>query len=160
MAERLRKLRATDVLYRAVTPEQYNPDDGSLYATAFEDPGRDPRTGRPSHTLSFSVSAAAGPTSALRAISRRGQVRRDCKTGAEAAPPRAMFDAQYRVAALPARYVIEACARREAAVWIERDAEGNEYEVNGHLELVRGFELADLWAKRSRVLAEEETFKD
>jgi hypothetical protein len=86
-------------------------------------------------------------------------VRKLCGSGELPATPEAMFRAGYRVAALPAEVILEACSQRGARIHIVPDAAGNDYESNGHLQLFDGHRLADTWARHARLLDEHETFR-
>lgn len=127
---------------------------------AFEYTGIDRSTGRPSPTLSFSVKAEATPSDVLAAISRQAIARRLCGTGKRAPSPETMYRRGFRVAALPAREVLDACQLPDAGVHIVSDALGNEVEPNGHLQLHGGAGLAEIWARLSRTLSRGETFPE
>jgi len=150
-----RRLRLHDLLYRAVRPGEY--DARGLRQSAFEYTGVDRSTGLPSPTLSFSAKGEATPADALAAISRQGIVRRLCGTGKAAPSPAETYRRGFRVAALSARYVLEACRLPDAVVRIVADHEGNEVEPNGHVQLHGGARLSRVWARRSRILDGGET---
>ncbi|MBM3472304.1 MAG: hypothetical protein FJX75_03395 [Armatimonadetes bacterium] len=156
MPQAPRRLKPDDTLYRAVRPGEC--DEQGPLRSAFEYTGIDRSTGRPSATLSFSVRGEATPSDALAAISRQSVARRLCGTGKRPPSPEAMYRHGFRVAALSARPVLEACARAGTEVRVVADPSGNEVEPNGHLQLHAGSRLARTWASHSRILSERETF--
>jgi len=158
MAKSPRRLRPDDVLYRAMRPGEY--DAQGPLPLAFEYTGTDRSTGLPSATLSFSAHREATPADALAAISRQGVARRLCGTGKRPPSPEAMYRHGFRVAALPARWVLDARRLPSAGVRIAADALGNEVEPNGHVQLHGGAGLAEVWARLSRTLSREETFPE
>ena len=158
MADAPRRLRPDDVLYPAMRPGEY--DAQGPLPHAFEYTGIDRTTGLPSGTLSFSVKGEATPRDALAAISRQSAVRRLCGTGKRAPSPGVMYQAGFRVAALPARDVLEACRAPGAGIHIVADGAGNEVEPNGHLQLHGGAGVAEIWARLSRTLTRAETFAE
>lgn len=130
---------------------------GSIDVAGFEDTGKG-KMGMPSDTLSFSVKDPAGPETVLSAISKRSVVRDRCSSGRAPATPREMFACGYRVAQLSARVVLAECAKANAEVQILRDGEGNDYETNGHLQIIQGHLRSDTWARHAVLLTEAHTF--
>jgi hypothetical protein len=139
-------------------PGEYDAEGPLPYA--FEYTGIDRTTGLRSATLSFSVKGEATPRDALAATSRQSAVRRVCGTGKRAPSPEVMYDAGFRVAALPARDVLDACRAPGAGIHIAADGVGNEVEPNGHLQLYGGAGVAEIWARLSRTLTRGETFPE
>jgi hypothetical protein len=146
-------LQADDVLHRVIEPGAY--DEEGPFRAAFEDTGRDRRTGQLGHGLSFLVSARA----ALRALANRRTAKERCGTGKEPPSPERMYEEGYRVAGVPAASAMDAVRNQAPVLSFEADADDNEVSGSGHVNLIGGNHLADTWALESQILTREETLK-
>jgi len=151
MVRHPRKLKQTDVLYRALHPRHHN-EHGPLYG-GFEYTGKKPGTGERSDALSFFTT----PTAALGAFANSDRAKQECKTGNVSPTAEQLYRFGYRVAALSARDVIEFCKQPELELEISADDSGNQIDASGHVQIRNGQEIPDTWARRSRILSEEET---
>lgn len=135
-------LQATDALYRVIDPDHY--EGNTLHAAAFEDAYDD---------LSFYVDGYARPEDALWACSKRKRAKDLCGTGKNRPSPRQMYNVGYRVARLPAGPVLDCPLATK-----RQGEDGSNISGSGHFELTGGQQLADTWARLSRLLSETEIF--
>jgi hypothetical protein len=100
-----RQLGKNDYVYRVIDPEHR--DENGPLAIAFQDPGKDYAS------LSFFVERAATPSDALAILSQFSRAKKLC--GTRGTPPSAeqMYDHGYRVARLPAKFILKAIGQPE-----------------------------------------------
>lgn len=149
-----RRLQPDEILYRAITPEDYVDED--VLRSGFEDTGK-LRDGTISTTLSFSAKSEATAVRVFELMSLRKAVRVKCGTGNIRPTPEQMYEAGYRVVAIMADVVLTACAVENTPVRIvEKDS--SQIEEGGHVQIEQGDKLADTWASQCKILSERNTF--
>ena len=132
-----RTLQPEDILYRRVMPEHW--DAEGLLPAAFEDRYEN---------LSFFAARVKSPAEVLSYFAGFAPVKRRCGTGKRKPTPAEMYDAVYRIAVIPFATIL---ANGFAA---KADAHGNQVSQSGHVDIVRGQELAATWASEARILVE------
>jgi hypothetical protein len=152
-----RRLTESDTLYRVLRPNDPPEYEGDVpLPFGFMDKGRT-RDGLPGETLSFFDAGRVSPTEALRNVSKSRLARDRCGTGREPPSPETMYHCRYRVAALRASFVIEACDDRGNDLALETDDQGSTVAADGHVGVLNGDRLAPLWARHARILSRDET---
>jgi hypothetical protein len=135
-----RILRPEDLLYRRVMPEHW--DEEGLLPAAFEDRHED---------LSFFAARVKSAAEVLEYFAGFAPVKRRCGTGKRKPTPAEMYDAGYRIAEISFASIL---ANTFAA---RADENGNQLDRNGHVDVIRGQELAATWASEARILSRDET---
>jgi hypothetical protein len=148
-----RRLGKDDYVYRVIDPEHR--DDNGPLAIAFQDPGTE------YESLSFFVATVATPCSALSALARFDRAKSFCNTGNSELSPDQMYDVGYRVARIPASFIlaaIEATSMNEKPISIKKH-KNDDCNNKGHLNLLNGRFYVQILAKDSGlvVLNREET---
>jgi hypothetical protein len=101
--------------------------------------------------LSFSLDRVKSPAEVLAVFANRGPVRKRCGTGRNGAAPTEMYDAGYRVAAIRVQVILD------AQFGFKIDDDGNQFNEEGHVDVLNGQEHAATWAARATVLPRDET---
>jgi hypothetical protein len=135
-----RTLQPEDVLYRRVMPEHR--DEEGLLPAAFEDR---------CENLSFFTARVKSAAEALAYFAGFTPVKRRCGTGKRKPTPAEMYDAGYRIAEMRFASVLD------NGFDAKTDEEGHQFDPNGHVNIVRGQELAATWASVARILSRDGT---
>jgi hypothetical protein len=121
-------------------PEHW--DSEGLLPAAFEDRDED---------LSFFTARVKSPAEVLEFFAGFAAVKQRCGTGKRKPTPAEMYDAGYPIAAIRSATIP---ANGFAA---KVDEQGNQFDRRGHVDIIRGQELAATWASEARMLSREET---
>ena len=126
----VRLLHPNDKLYRRLEPQFWNHETGEIYDTAFLDAGK-------THTsLSVYVDKVATPGDTLKKLGQFSYFRNLIGTGKKKPTPKQYVDKGFGVAVFTVQQV------RDLGLDFETDEDGNQYEPNGHVNIIRGQEHA------------------
>jgi hypothetical protein len=150
-----RRLGTHDYVYRVIDPEHR--DENGPQPIAFEDPGKN------YSSVSLFVATVATPCDALAAIAPYSRAKTVCKK-ATTPTPAEMLERGYRVARIPAAFILQAIAATKSNQRPLAIAQKNhhDYQENGHLDLHNGkFYAQTLASEKSGIieLSPEETLE-
>jgi hypothetical protein len=150
-----RRLGKDDYVYRVIDPEHR--DENGPLAIAFEDPGKEYAS------LSFFVASAAPARYALSSLARFDRAKVVCNTGNAEPSPEQMYNHGYRVARIPASFIlkaIESTGSNARSVAIKKHGK-DDYNNKGHLNLLNGRYYAQTLAGNSGLveLSREQTLR-
>ena len=147
-------LLPSDLVYRVIDPEHR--DERGPLAIAFEDPNK------PYEGQSFFVARAARPLDALNALAKFARARKLCGTANRPATPREMYLNGYRIAAIPAAFLLEAIAKtsRNPQPIAIIAASGEDYGPDGHMDLRNARHYGASLARASTILPEADTLDE
>ena len=125
-------------------------------AIAFEDPNK------AYDGQSFFVATAARPLDALNALAKFARARKLSGTANRPATPREMYLNGYRIAAIPAAFLLEAIAKtsEQSHPIAIIASSGEDYGPNGHLDLRHARHYGVSLARASKILSEAETLDE
>ena len=151
-----RRLGKDDYVYRVIDPEHR--DDNGPLAIAFQDPDTE------YESLSFFVATVATPCFTLSYLARFRRAKSVCNTGDFEPSPGQMYDCGYRIARIPAAFIlgaIDSTRSHERPIAIKKHG-NDDYNNKGHLNLLNGRFYAQTLAKRSGLveLSREESLRN